>query len=147
LRLGGSPGRVLSGRPEDDEGSVVIELMTVAGGWTSKAGAFFDMARKVHGGKGEIKDLLLTDPYIYVDKSEEDIVGGIDHFLRYLDCLNISRGAEITIQQPPYAKGKKTASGAIWRRRVAEHGERDAYHVRFIFFHARSQSRFCSGRP
>ena len=100
------------------------------------------MARKVHGGKGEIKDLLLTDPYIYVDKSEEDIVGGIDNFLRYLDCLNISRGAEITIQQPPYAKGKKTASGAIWRRRVAEHGERDGYHVRFIFFHARSQSRF-----
>ena len=116
--------------------------MTVAGGWTSKAGAFFDMARKVHGGKGEIKVLLLTDPYIYVDKSEEDSIGGIDNFLGYLDCLKISRGAEITIQQPPYARGKKAASGAVWCRRVAEHGERGGYNVRFAFFHARSQSRF-----
>jgi hypothetical protein len=45
--------------------------MTVAGGWSAKAKVFYDMARKVHGGMGPIKDLLVTDPYIYVDKSEK----------------------------------------------------------------------------
>lgn len=142
LRLNGSPGRAFSGRPADDEGAIVLRLMTVAGGWKSKSSAFFDMARKVHGGKGAVKDLLLTDPYIYIDKSEEDNVGGIDNFLTYLDCLRIDRGAEITIQQPPYAKGKKATSGAIWRRRVSMHGKTNSYSVRFAFFHAVSQTRF-----
>lgn len=143
LRLGASPGQVLSGRSEeDDEGSFVLQLMTVAGGWKAKANAFFDMARKVHGGKGAIKDLLLTDPYIYVDKSAEGTIGGIDNFLRYLDCLNIDYGAEITIQQPPYAKRNKAASGPIWRKRVEEHGKTNGYRVLFVFFQAVPQTRF-----
>jgi hypothetical protein len=142
LRLGNSPGQVLSGRPEDDEGSVVLELMTVAGGWSSKAGAFFDMARKVHGGKGTIKDLLLTDPYIYLDKSEDDTTGGIDNFLKYLDSLDTGGVREITIHQPPYAKGNKTASAKVWRRSVAEHGKRNGYNVQFTFFRTLSETRF-----
>ncbi|ESX91385.1 hypothetical protein [Mesorhizobium sp. LSHC412B00] len=57
LRLAGRPGQIMSGRCDADDGSIVIQVMTVAGGWKAKADAFFDMARKVHGGKGRIKDI------------------------------------------------------------------------------------------
>jgi hypothetical protein len=115
--------------------------MTVAGGWSAKANAFYDMARKVHGGKGPIKDLLVTDPFIFLDKSEENTAGGIDNFLKYLDCLEIPQ-SEITIQQPPYAKGKKVESGPVWRRSVAEHGKRKGYRIRFAYFRTITETRF-----
>ncbi len=141
LRLGGSSGQALGGQPEAKDGSLVLELMTVAGGWKSKASAFRDIAQKVHGGKGPIKDLLLTDPFIYLDKSEEEVIGGINSFLEYLDCFDIA-GPEITIHQPPYAKGKKVVLGPIWRRSVSEHLKRRGYHVRFTYFRTVSEMRF-----
>ncbi len=52
LRLGGSPGQVISGRSSGEDGSIVIELMTVAGGYKAKASAFYNMVRKVHRPKG-----------------------------------------------------------------------------------------------
>lgn len=123
------------------EGTAVIELMTVAGGWSAKAKTFFDMARKVHGGKGEVTHLLLTDPYIYLDKSEEDTTGGLDNFRKYLDCLDISRKG-LAIYQPPYAKGKRGASGALWRRTIEQHGRTHGYSVRFGFFRTLTNTRF-----
>jgi hypothetical protein len=123
------------------DGAVVLELMTVAGGWSAKAKTFFDMARKVHGRKGPVKNLLVTDPYIYLDKSEENTTGGIDNFLHYLDCLDISQSG-IAIYQPPYAKGKKGASGALWRRAVEQHGKTQGYAVRFGLFRTITQTRF-----
>lgn len=141
LMLGGRPGQVVGGRSGGEDGAIVIELMTVAGGYKAKAGAFYDMARKVHRSKGPISDVLVTDPYIYVDKSEEDTVGGIDNFLGYLDCLDIPRSG-ITIYQPPYAKGKKATSGAVWRRSVEAHGTKNGYGVQFCFFKTLTETRF-----
>ncbi|RWB93273.1 MULTISPECIES: hypothetical protein [unclassified Mesorhizobium] len=141
LRLAGRPGQIISGRSDADDGSIVIQLMTVAGGWKAKADAFFDMARKVHRGKGPIKDILVTDPFIFLDKSEESTTGGLDNFRKYLDCLDIPR-SEITIHQPPYAKGKKVGSGPIWRRTVADHGNRNGYRVRFSYFRTVTEARF-----
>ncbi len=88
-----------------------------------------------------MKDILVTDPYIYVDKNEEEVVGGIGNFLAYLDCLEIHRSG-ITMWQPPYAKGKKATSGAIWRRSVASHGKTKGYDVRFSFFKTLTETRF-----
>lgn len=146
LKLGGRPGTILSSSPLGDEatndGTVVIELMTVAGGWSAKANAFFDTARKVHSGKGPVKDLLITDPFIYADKSEEGTVGGIENFLKYLDNLDIPRSVTITIFQPPFAKGKKAESGRVWRRSVAEHGKKQGYSVKFDYFRTVTGTRF-----
>ncbi|SDT21343.1 hypothetical protein [Bradyrhizobium canariense] len=145
LRLGRRSGQIMGGQTSGDDahpgGEVVLELMTVAGGWSAKAKTFFDMARKVHGGKGPVKNLLVTDPYIYSDKSEENTTGGIDNFLQYLDCLDISQ-SEIAIYQPPYAKGKKGTSGALWRRAVEQHGKTQGYGVRFGFFRTITETRF-----
>lgn len=144
LRLGGKSGQA-NGRIYRDEaypdGTVVLELMTVAGGWSAKAKTFFGMARQVHNGKGPVKDLLVTDPFIYLDKSEEDTTGGIDSFRQYLDCLDIPQSG-ITIYQPPYAKGKNTTSGAVWRRAVEQHGRTKGYSVRFGFFRTITETRF-----
>ena len=58
LRLGRRSGQVMGGQTSGDDahpgGEVVLELMTVAGGWSAKAKTFFDMARKVHGGNRPI---------------------------------------------------------------------------------------------
>ncbi|MBY5773595.1 hypothetical protein V7796_03825 [Rhizobium laguerreae] len=141
LRLGGRPGQVVGGQSDGEDGAIVIELMTVAGGYKAKANTFYDMARKVHRPKGPVRDILVTDPYIYVDKSEEDAVGGIDNFLAYLACLDIPHSG-ITIYQPPYAKGKKATSGKIWRRSVEAHGKKNGYGVQFCFFKTLTETRF-----
>jgi hypothetical protein len=145
LRLGRKSGQVLARQPSGHgphvDGELVLELMTVAGGWSTKEKIFYDMAHKVHGGKGPICDLLATDPYIYLDKSEEGTTGGINNFLRYLECLDLSQSG-ITIHQPPYAKGKQSTSGALWRRTVAEYGKKKGVNVSFAFFRTRTQTRF-----
>lgn len=123
------------------DGALVLELMTVAGGWSAKDKVFYDMARKVHGGRGPIKELLVTDPYVYADKSEEGTTGGINNFLRYLECLDISH-LGVTIYQPPYARGRQATSGAVWRRTIAQHGKNKGFDVRFAFFRTRTQTRF-----
>jgi hypothetical protein len=123
-------------------GEIVLELMTVAGGWSAKANAFLDAARKVYGGKGPAKDLLITDPFIYADKGEEDTVGGINNFLTYLDVFEIPASGTLTIFQPPFAKGKKAESGRIWRRSVKQHGEKRGYSIKFAYFRTKTGTRF-----
>jgi hypothetical protein len=146
LKLGGHPGPVSGGairsKAAVSDDSLVLELMTVAGGWTAKVNAFFDAARKVHGGKGPVKDLLVTDSYIYADKSEEGTTGGIDNFLRYLDTLSLSQGKTLTIFQPPFAKGKKNESGRIWRRCAEQHAKGLGYSIKFEYFKTTTGSRF-----
>ncbi|MGY4227838.1 hypothetical protein ACVMIH_005199 [Bradyrhizobium sp. USDA 4503] len=123
-------------------GEIVLELMTVAGGWSAKSNAFLDAARKVHSGKGPAKDLLITDPFIYADKGEEGTVGGINNFLTYLDLLEIPTSGTLTIFQPPFAKGKKAESGWIWRRSVKQHGENRGYKIKFTYFRTKTGTRF-----
>lgn len=116
--------------------------MTVAGGWSAKANAFLDAAKKIHGGKGPIKDLLVTDPFIYADKGEDDTIGGIKNFLDYLDALEILSPGQLTVFQPPYAKGRKHDGGKIWRRSVEQHGATRGYHIEFAYFRTKPGIRF-----
>lgn len=84
LKLDPASRRVPDGGSGADD-PFVIELMTVAGGWSAKARAFFDMTRKVHGGRGAVKDFLVTDPYIYFEQGKDGTAGGTASFLHYLD--------------------------------------------------------------
>lgn len=141
LNLHTKPRRGSAGEPRSDE-PFVIELMTVAGGWSAKAKAFFDMTRKVHGGKGDVKDLLITDPYIYFEHSEDGTAGGTASFLEYLENLNITPRSKLTIYQPPYAKGDKEKAGETWRTNVRQHADSKGFEVEFEFFHVLSSARF-----
>lgn len=126
---------------QDD--NFVIELMTVAGGYKKQATIFYDMARKIHtsSNRGPITSLLITDPFIYCDKSEDGTVGGIDNFKAYLDCLDISKSG-LVIYQPPYAKGAKVKGGEIWRRSVSQYLATREIYVDFTYFRATTGKRF-----
>lgn len=126
---------------QDD--SFVIELMTVAGGYKKQANIFFDMARKIHASssRGPITSLLVTDPFIYLDKSEDGTAGGIDNFKMYLDCLEISKSG-LVIYQPPYAKGEKVKGGEVWRRSVTHYLEAREIYADFTYFRATTGKRF-----
>lgn len=141
LKLDAKPRQVRDEESESDQ-PFVIELMTVAGGWSAKAKAFFDMTRKVHGGKGDIKDLLITDPYIYYEQGEDGTAGGTTCFLNYLDNLNVAPRSKLTIYQPPYAKGDKEIAGKAWRTSVRQHAEGNGFEVSFVFFDVISNARF-----
>lgn len=121
---------------------IVVELMTVAGGWKGKKKTFLDTARRVHGGHGPAKDLLVTDPFIFADKSEDDTAGGVGSFLSYLDVLDIPDGSTLTIFQPPFAKGNKKEQGPLWRRCVKRYSQTRGYKVRFDYFKSGTGSRF-----
>jgi len=116
--------------------------MRVAGGSKAKVNMFLDTARKIHGGKGPAKDLLVTDPYIYADEGEDETPGGTENFVKYLDVLNIPTSETFTIFQPPYAKGNKIDTGDVWRTSVKQYADRRGYKFEFKHFKTKTGTRF-----
>jgi hypothetical protein len=116
--------------------------MTVAGGWSSKASVFFDTARRVHSGKGDVKELLLTDPYLFEDQGEDGKPGGIHRFLEYIDVLAIPQGAHLKVLIPPYAKGKRAEKSRVWKAEVEKHALNKGVKATFSYFKTRPNTRF-----
>jgi hypothetical protein len=142
LRLGRPPNSVSSGSASAASEDIVLEFMSVAGGSKDKVNAFLSAARIVHRDNGFTKDLLVTDPYIYADRGEDDTPGGTANFLKYLDVLNVPANGTLTIFQPPYAKGNKAGSAPVWRKSVEQHGNTRGYRIEFKHFRTKTGTRF-----
>jgi hypothetical protein len=146
IKLGGGSDTPLAGSSEletsNADGNLLLRFMTVASGWNSKASVFFEAARKIRGGKGSVKELLLTDPYLFEDQGEDGTSGGIRRFLEYMDVLNVPRGAHLRVLIPPYAKGKKAEKSRIWKAQVETHAFSKNITVTFSYFRTRSNARF-----
>lgn len=125
-----------------EDGDFVTQLMTVAGGWKTPMGVFLDTARKIHGGKGPIRALLVTDGYIYADESQNGNPGGTSRFVEYLSALEFSPGNTLTLLLPPYAKGRSGARRQAWEASVNAHAASRGFNVDFKRFTTRTRTSF-----
>ncbi|PES83463.1 hypothetical protein CN504_13650 [Bacillus anthracis] len=88
-----------------------LSMLTVGGfvSNTPKKG-FFDLVTKTHKGQ-KVKEVIITDRFIYLDSGEDGTPGGYKNIITYLQTLRIGKTDEFSIITNPHAKsqGKKIA--------------------------------------
>ena len=84
----------------------IIQYLTAGGGPDSKPpkGMFFDLVSKSKKKMGIIKEVILTDPYIYHELGEDGVDGGYDNLSKYLEALGISNESSFTLKKTPSPK-------------------------------------------
>ncbi len=96
-----------------------LQYLSAGGGPQSKSpkGMFFDLVRKSKKNMGIIKEVILTDPYIYHDVSEDGIEGGLSNLVAYLEILGLSKESSFTLKKNPSPKkATKKAQNLLNRR-------------------------------
>lgn len=66
--------------------------------------SFFDLVTKIHKGNHTVKDVIITDRFIYSDEVEDGTPGGYENVIEYLKKLLIESNEEFTIVTNPHAK-------------------------------------------
>lgn len=98
--------------------SQVLNLIVAAGGPDAKPprDSFFDLVRKVHRGLEQPREVILTDPYIYSDVSEDGLTGGFSNLVQYLEVLGLKNEDSFCLVTTPSPKrGGKTAQSNLRR--------------------------------
>jgi hypothetical protein len=124
---------------------LVTHLMRVGGGPDRKPPleAFLDVVRTVHSGHGKILQVIVTDPYLLTDRSENGTPGGFENFLKYLDALRIETMGSVDLFITPGPK-KPSANRERWeaaaktrfpRLRIKPFSAQLHFHDRFYIAH------------
>ena len=95
-----------------------LNLIVAAGGPDAKPprDSFFDLVRKVHRGLDQPREVILTDPYIYSDVSEDGLTGGFNNLVQYLEVLGLKNEDRfILVTTPSPKRGGKTAQSNLRR--------------------------------
>lgn len=101
-----------------DEGQSIVRLMVAAGGPNAKPpkDSFLDLVKRTHPKKDPPREVILTDPYIYSDVSEDGHEGGFSNLVAYLEALGLSADEHFTLRTTPSPKrGTKTAKKNLHR--------------------------------
>lgn len=90
--------------PDDEVG--YLKYLIAGGGPESKPpkDMFYDLVRKSKKKFDVIKDVILTDPYLYLDVSEDGIRGGFNNLVGYLEAVGISKESSFTLKVNPSPK-------------------------------------------
>ncbi|WP_332706215.1 hypothetical protein [Plesiomonas shigelloides] len=92
--------------------------MVAAGGPDAKPPkqSFFDLVRRTHPQSDPPKEVILTDPYIYSDVSEDGKEGGFSNLIAYLETLGLSSDDSFILRMTPSPKrGTLTARKNLHR--------------------------------
>lgn len=106
-----------NGEAKDDE-PFIARLMVAAGGPGAKSPrqSFFDLVRRTHAQSDLPREVIITDPYIYSDVSEDGIEGGFSNLVLYLETLGLSSEDSFTLRMTPSPKrGTVTARKNLQR--------------------------------
>jgi hypothetical protein len=107
-----------SGVDGEEDVQLYLRYQVVAGGPNARAPreSFFDLVRKVHPKADSPREVILTDPYIYTDVSEDGRPGGLNNLVDYLTNLGIDQLDNFTLTITPSPKrGGKTAKHNLQR--------------------------------
>ncbi len=101
--LSDCPVKRASGIQSLEDEQSILQLMRV-GGYTKKPKqSFFDLVKTIHG-QAEIKKVILTDPYILIDTSEDGETGGLENLIEYLQTLGLTRTNSFILEISPSPK-------------------------------------------
>jgi hypothetical protein len=96
----------------------IAQFMVAAGGPDAKPPkqSFFDLVRRTHPQSDPPREVILTDPYIYSDVSEDGKEGGFSNLVAYLETLGLSSDDLFTLRMTPSPKrGTITAKKNLHR--------------------------------
>lgn len=116
----------------------VFDLMCAGGGPDRQIlkGEFLDLVRKVHRGTKSIKEVILTDPYIYLDVAEDGTRGGFNNLLEYLRTLGLVTESEFVIKLNPSPKKYNERAKQLFERIVKENFPNvkfETYSPKYVF--------------
>jgi hypothetical protein len=82
-----------------------IKMLTV-GGFVSNSPkkSFLDLVSKTHKRNKGIKDVIITDRFIYSEKSEDGMTGGYSNVVEYLKTLGLEKDDKFNLVVNPHAK-------------------------------------------
>ncbi|MEQ3337562.1 hypothetical protein [Clostridium butyricum] len=103
------------------DSSNIISFLTLGGGDKNNVPKkrFLDLVKNIHKDQ-EVKKVIITDRFIYLDKAEDyTTVGGYDNYVEYLNSLKIDKDKVFTITTNPHAKGS-TQSKEIFQRTIQD---------------------------
>lgn len=98
---------------------VLVSFLTAGGGPQAKPplNMFLNLVKKTHVAMGVVKEVILTDPYIYSDLSEDGVEGGVKNLMAYLDALNLNSKSSFTLKTNPSPKrATKMAKEALHKK-------------------------------
>lgn len=99
-----------------------LQYLIAGGGPNSKPpkDVFYDLVRRSKKKFGVIKDVILTDPYLYLDISEDGISGGFGNLTGYLEAVGISKESSFTLKVNPSPKKATMKSKQNLAKRLKE---------------------------
>lgn len=117
------PLRSSEARANRDEGVSIARLMVAAGGPNAKPprDTFLDLVRRTHHGSDTPREVILTDPYIYSDVSEDGHEGGFSNLVAYLEALGISGDDTFILRTTPSPKRGAVKAKKILHRHLKAH--------------------------
>jgi hypothetical protein len=103
---------------ETNDEPLKLRFTYTVGGPNQKApkDEFFQLVRKVHRGTRIIREVILTDPYIYSDVDEHGNPGGINNLAEYLRILNLNPASAFILKTNPNPKRYSEKSEEIFQR-------------------------------
>lgn len=106
----------------DDEGPILAYLYAGGGPDTKPPkDMFLDLVRKSRKGMSLIKEVILTDPYIYSDMSEDGVEGGFDNLVAYLGALGLDADSSFTLNKTPSPKNASEESKKLLDQKLRKH--------------------------
>lgn len=112
------PNRSSQSKISKGDEPLVLELLVAAGGPAAKSPkeSFLDLVRNTHSQNDIPCEIIITDPYIYSDVSEDDIEGGFNNLISYLEALGLSSNDYFVLRMTPSPKrGTVTAKKNLHR--------------------------------
>jgi hypothetical protein len=97
----------------------VLWLMAAAGAHKPPKDEFLDLVRRVHG-QQQIREVILTDPYIYSDLGEEHQPGGYGALIEYLNALRLNPDSHFDLKLNPNPKKTTANAHALLARKVKD---------------------------
>jgi hypothetical protein len=97
----------------------VLRLMVAGGAHKPPKDEFLDLVRRVHRGQA-IREVILTDPYIYLDLSEQRQPSGYGALIDYLRALRLARDSHFELKLNPSPKKVTTAARRLLERKVKD---------------------------
>lgn len=105
-------------RRHEDEDLSIAQFMVAAGGPKAKPprDTFIDLVKRTHPENDPPRNVILTDPYIYMDVSEDGKEGGFCNLVAYLEALGLCAEDSFILHMTPSPKrGTATAKKNLHR--------------------------------
>jgi len=108
-------GLVSTERRSDD--GLILRLMVAGGTHKAPKDEFLDLVRRVHGGQ-RIREVILSDPYIYQDLSEASDPGGCSNLVDYLRALGLTENSKFSLKLNPSPRKATKQAQQLLKREV-----------------------------